>query len=286
MRASGNWTWPSLSGSSCSTAQRWISSGVRSGRPSLSDLPRLRSCRNCWYSRFSSWSRSDAADEGAVLAQAFGILEVGAIDLRVVRQLARPVHGESGVARASDAGVELLPALRLLRSAALVVNVAPVVELLLHGRPSQFFAVHVGPAVALEDVASALGQHDQRAVVADGRNGLDEPRVSEVPEIAPVRIERTVLAVAEIAGRHDAEGADRGQRANLRAAQPHVAVSRPDTLAFRAARQLEVAREHIARIERLALARIGQPAAAALAELRDRSRRGRVSHHSNEDRSP
>ena len=86
-------------------------------------------------------------------------------------------------------------------------------------------------------------------------------------EIAPVRVERTVLAVAEIAGGHDAEGADGGERANLRAAQPHVAVSRPDTLAFRAARQLEVAREHIARIEWLALARIGQPSAAALAQL-------------------
>ena len=209
----------------------------------------------------------DAADEGALFAQPIGVLEIGAIHLRVVRQLARPVHGESGVARTSDADVELLPALRLLRSAALVVNVAPVVELPLHGRPLQFFAVHARPAVALEDVPAALGEHDQRAVVADGRDGLDEPRVSEVPQIAPVRVERTVLAVAEIAGGHDAEGADGGERANLRAAQPHVAVSRPDTLAFRAARQLEVAREHIARIEWLALARIGQPSAAALAQL-------------------
>lgn len=33
----------------------------------------------------------------------------------------------------------------------------------------------------------------------------------------PVRVERTVLAVAEIAGGHDAEGADGGERANLQA---------------------------------------------------------------------
>jgi hypothetical protein len=96
---------------------------------------------------------------------------------------------------------------------------------------------------------SAAREVVQRAVVADGRDSLDEPRVSEVPQIAPVRVERTVLAVAEIAGGHDAEGADGGERANFRAAQSHVAVPRPDTLAFRAARQLEVAREHIARIE-------------------------------------
>ena len=94
----------------------------------------------------------DTTDEGALFAQPVSVLEVGAIHLRVVRQLARPVHGESGVARTSDAGMELLPALRLLRSAALVVNVAPVVELPLHGRPLQFFAVHARPAVALEDV--------------------------------------------------------------------------------------------------------------------------------------
>ncbi len=185
---------------------------------------------------------NDAADEGTVFAEALRILEIGSIDLRIVHHLARPVHGKTGVACASRAGIELLPGLWLLRSAALVVNIAPVAELLLHARQSQCFALHVGPAVAFEYVSSSLGQHDQRAVVAGGRDGLDEPRVFEVPQIAPVRVERTVLAVAKIAGGHDAEGADGGERANLRAAQPHVAVSRPDALAFRAARQLEVAR--------------------------------------------
>ena len=88
-----------------------------------------------------------------------------------------------------------------------------------------------------------------------------------MPQIAPVRVERAALTVAEIAGGHNAEGADGGERANLRAAQPHVTVSRPDTLAFRAARQLKVAREHVARVEWFALTRIGQPSAAALAQL-------------------
>ena len=116
----------------------------------------------------------DAADEGTVFAQALGILEIGAVDLRVMHQLARPVHGETGVACASHAGVELLPGLGLLGSAALIVNIAPVAELLLHTRQSQSFALHVGPAVALEHVASSLGQHDQRAVVTDSWNRLDE----------------------------------------------------------------------------------------------------------------
>jgi hypothetical protein len=41
-------TWPSCSGSWCSAAQRWISSSVRSGRPSLSPRSRFRSCRKRW----------------------------------------------------------------------------------------------------------------------------------------------------------------------------------------------------------------------------------------------
>ena len=80
-------------------------------------------------------------------------------------------------------------------------------------------------------------------------------------------VKRPVLTVAEIDGRDDTEGADGGQRAGLRAAQGHVAVACPDALTFRAPRQLEAAREHIARIERLPFARIGQPTAAALAQL-------------------
>jgi len=88
-----------------------------------------------------------------------------------------------------------------------------------------------------------------------------------VPQITPVRIERPVLTVAKIAGGYDAEGADGGERADLRAAQPHVAVTCPDALAFRAARQLEVAREHVANVEPFTFARIAQPAAAASAQL-------------------
>src|SRR5437870_5789210 len=57
---------------------------------------------------------ADATDARALFAQALGLLEVGAIDLRVVHQLARPVHGETGVAGASNAGVELLPGFWLL----------------------------------------------------------------------------------------------------------------------------------------------------------------------------
>ena len=82
-----------------------------------------------------------------------------------------------------------------------------------------------------------------------------------------MRVERAVLAVAEVARRHDAEGADGGERANLRAAQSHVAVACPDALAFRAARHVKVAREHVPSVEAFTFAWIRQPAAAALVEF-------------------
>jgi hypothetical protein len=188
----------------------------------------------------------DAADERAILMQPFLLLEVGAIDLRVVHRLARPVDGEARVTDASDTGVELLPGFRLVRSTALVTDTTIVAELLLYGRPTQLLAVHAGPAVPLEDIAAAFGEHDQGAVFTDGRNCLDKSRVSQVPQIASVRVERAVLAIAEIASRHDSEGADGRQRAYLRAAQRHVAVACPDALAFTASRQFEITREDIA----------------------------------------
>ena len=104
--------------------------------------------------------QDDAADGRAVFAEPFRVLEVGAIDLRVVRQLARTVDGKAGVADASDTDVELLPAFRFLRSTALIVHITMVAELALYGRPLQLFTVHAGPSVGLEYVSSSLREHD------------------------------------------------------------------------------------------------------------------------------
>ena len=164
---------------------------------------------------------------------------------------------------ASDPDVELLLRSRLAT--------APIVwdatTLAVDRLPPQFVGVHSRPAVALEDVSASLGQDHQRPVITAGRNGVDQPGVLEVPQIAPVRVERTVVAIAEIAGRDDAERTDDSHRADLGAAQRDVAIAGPDPFAFTAAGQLEVARERIAWIEPLTFPRIGQPAAAALVEL-------------------
>ena len=89
-------------------------------------------------------------------------------------------------------------------------------------------------------------------------------KIAEVPQVATVRVERTVIPVAEIAGGHHAEGADGGQRADLRTAQRHVTVPRPDALAFTTTWQLDVTRQHVSRVQPLAFAWIGQPTSARL----------------------
>lgn len=207
--------------------------------------------------------QDDAADGRAAFAQPFRVLEVGAIDLRIVHQLAWPVDGEARMTDASDSNVELLLRSRL--------PTAPIVRdattFAVDRLPPQFIGVHSRPAVAIEDVSASLGQHHQRPVITAGRNRVDQPGVLEVPQIAPVRVERTVVTIAEIAGRDDAEGTDGRHRADLGAAQRDVAVARPDTLAFTAARQFEVTRKHVTWIEPFASPRIRQPAAAALVQL-------------------
>ena len=88
--------------------------------------------------------------------------------------------------------------------------------------------------------------------------------ISEVPQIAAVRVERAVLAVAKIAGRHDAEGADGGERANLRAAQLHVAV-RAQTRSRSGPRGSSRSRVNTSRVSSRSRCGIAEPAAAALA---------------------
>ena len=129
MRTSGNWTWPwSSHGRSCSSAQSRISSGSRSGRPSLSSRSRFRSCRNSWYSALRSFSRTTRWMFAPSSRRRSASSDVGAIDLGVVLQLARLL----------DAVVERLAVGRVLV-----------------------------PAPRFEQVASLLGQRDDGRVAVE-----------------------------------------------------------------------------------------------------------------------
>jgi hypothetical protein len=95
----------------------------------------FRSCRNSWYSAFSSFFQDDAVDVCVHGVQAFGFFEVRAVDLGVVLQLSRLL----------DAVVERL-------------SLGPVSV----------------PSARFEQIATLLGQRNGSRVAVKA-DGLDEP---------------------------------------------------------------------------------------------------------------
>ncbi len=75
-----------------------------------------------------------------------------------------------------------------------------------------------------------------------------------MPQLAMPWVERAVECVVEIVGTYDAEGADGGQRARLRAAQRVIVIVVVDVLLFEAARQVDVLHEHVSRVHALTVA--------------------------------
>ena len=153
---------------------------------------------------------NDAPNPAALASQAFVGALIGAIDLGVVRQLA-------GL---PDAGVEGLAGL-----------VAAVIALV---------------AVGLEEVAPAVGQGNG-AVFGAERRRANQPFVLQMLE-ASSRALRVVAEVVEIAFGNDAKRADGRQRAALGAVDLVDAVALANRPALASARQVEVLREHVARV--------------------------------------
>jgi hypothetical protein len=93
---------------------------------------------------------------------------------------------------------------------------------------------------------------------------LKQAGLAEVPQFAMPRVEGLVEGVAQVVRRDDAEGPHGGESAALGAAQHVAVVAYPDVLAFASARQIDVAREHLPRLDAfpLPLARICSSAAA------------------------
>ncbi len=73
---------------------------------------------------------------------------------------------------------------------------------------------------------------------------MDESLIFQVPEV-----EHVVTRIAQIALRHDPKGTDSRKRPRFRSVQREMATSVVNQLALRPARQVQVAHEHIARIE-------------------------------------
>lgn len=89
----------------------------------------------------------------------------------------------------------------------------------------------------------------------------------QMSQVAAARVEGLALTVAQVFGVGHAEGANSRQRAHLGAPQQDALLADPNAFSIRAARQVEVAREDVARISGIALERVGSPTATALVQL-------------------
>jgi hypothetical protein len=88
------------------------------------------------------------------------------------------------------------------------------------------------------------------------QSGVDEAQFAQVSELGVTQVQRSIVAVAEGLGWDNSEGTDGGQRAAFRAAQRVLAIAVEYPFAVGAARQVELAQEHLSRVPTVALTRV------------------------------
>ena len=113
--------------------------------------------------------------------------------------------------------------------------------------------VRVVAAVRFEDVPALLGQDHGDVPMTIKPLRSDESLLAQMSQVAQPRIGRAIVVVAEVARRDDAKRADGREREALRAPQRVLAVAGiVDDLPARSTRQVEIAHEHVARVDALA----------------------------------
>lgn len=115
-------------------------------------------------------------------------------------------------------------------------------------------AAGVVAAAGFEELASAVGQNDGVVSVPSERDGSKRSLFAEVPEIASPRIGRTIVVVAEITSRDHPKRSDGTERTGFRPSKFVFVVAIADDFTFETSRQIEVVREHVAWINRVAIA--------------------------------
>ena len=157
----------------------------------------------------------DPPEARAARHEPLGGFRIRAVEMRVVRQLAR--FGDAGVKRLRD------------------LAIGSATRILEHG------AAHRGQ------------RHERRACLADDMShGLDQIEITQVPKIARPHL----LRVAQVRLGHDAKGADCRQCPDLGATQFVRPRLERDALPLGPARQVQIARKHVARIAALAVGRV------------------------------
>ena len=105
----------------------------------------------------------------------------------------------------------------------------------------------VALTVAFQDATTFLRQEDSMFASARDANRIDEARLAKMPQVAGARIELAVAPVPKVATGDHSKRSDGRQRAGFRTAQGVVAIAHD--LALEPARQVDVAREHVARMD-------------------------------------
>ena len=116
--------------------------------------------------------------------------------------------------------------------------------------------------VRFEQITAAVGE-DHGAIVCAEWRGLYQAFAFEVPQA----FAGVAAAVAEIALRDNAKGADGGEHSALGAVDLVHAIALPRWPALTAAWQVQVPREHIARLAIGHVIAFAAPAAASVAEV-------------------
>jgi len=101
--------------------------------------------------------------------------------------------------------------------------------------------------MALQQAAPAVGQGHGVVTTIDG-HAMNQPLISQVSKVGAASVDAGLSPIAEIAFRDDAKGARSGERSALRSAQAIGAIAITHELAFRTARQIQVAHEYVAGI--------------------------------------
>jgi hypothetical protein len=169
----------------------------------------------------------DVLDASVAVEKAIDLVQVGLKDLRVVLKFAR----------FDQACVELLTPIVLTW----IVLARIVVAF---------------PPMRLQQALAAVGQEDRHVPLTGHPGRVDEAQFSEVAELGVPRVQGPIVAVAEVLGWDNSEGAHGRQRTALRAPQRVLAVAIEDSLTLGSARQVELSQEHVSRIGAVALTHV------------------------------
>src|SRR5262245_31969515 len=148
-----------------------------------------------------------------------------------------------------DAGITLRQPLRLALVRAVDLRLMFELALFLEARVERLRRLLAAIPVRLQDITAAVGQDDGDLTAAIEANRIDQALLAEMPQIALPWIGGPVVVVAKIARRHHPERPNDREGAGLGAAKrvlPLACVV--DDLAFASSRQVDVPREHVARI--------------------------------------